>query len=143
METASPDWFREIDHTGDIGIEVEAPDLDTLFARAAWGMFAMLTDLTRVRPGRSRRVQVEAPDRDALMVRWLSELNYLHLTEGWLFCRFDVEERTDRHLKATVHGEPFDPGRHTLYTEIKAVTFHGLTIRRENDRWIARVIFDM
>lgn len=143
METPYPTWFREIDHTGDLGIEVEAPDLDTLYARAAWGMFALLTDMRTVAPKHSERVEVEAADREALMVRWLSELNYRHLTRRRLYCTFEIEERTDRRLAATVRGEPFDPERHPLYTEIKAVTFHGLEIRETDGLWRVRIIFDM
>ncbi|WP_457654663.1 archease [Rhodocaloribacter sp.] len=143
METPFPEWLREIDHTGDLGIEVEAPDLDTLYERAAWGMFALLTDLRTVAPRTSERVEVEADDREALMVWWLSELNYRHLTRRRLYCAFEVESRTDRRLVATVRGELFDPERHLLYTEIKAVTFHGLEIRRANGLWRVRIIFDM
>ena len=143
METPFPKWLREIDHTGDLGIAVEAADLDTLYARAAWGMFALLTDLRTVAPRTSERVEVTADDREALMVRWLSELNYRHLTRRCLYCAFDVVRRTDHRLVATVRGEPFDPERHPLYTEIKAVTFHGLEIRRVNGLWRVRIIFDM
>ena len=39
MTFPDPDWFREIDHTGDIGIQVTAPTLPRLFERAALGTF--------------------------------------------------------------------------------------------------------
>jgi SHS2 domain-containing protein len=96
-----------------------------------------------VRPLQALQVVVEADDRADLMVRWLSELNFLHVTEGWLFCAFDLEERTDRRLVATVRGERIHPGRHVIYTEIKAVTYHGLEIRQDEDGWHAQVIFDL
>lgn len=140
---ATPSWFREIDHTGDVGVHVEAPSLDALFARAAWGMLSVLTDLSDVAPASSQPVAVEAHDREALMVRWLSDLNFLHVTEGWLFCDFDVEVLPENRLHAAVRGEHLDPDRHVLHTEIKAVTFHDLHIRRRGEAWHVQVIFDM
>lgn len=140
---ASPAWFREIDHTADIGIEVVADDRPTLFERAAWGTFAMLTDVRSVESEESRTVEVEGKNQEDLMVNWLSELNFLHITEHELFSRFKVEEMSDKHLAATVHGEAIDRERHPIYTEIKAITYHGLEIVQEDGTWRVQVIYDM
>lgn len=140
---STPTWIREFEHTGDAGIAVEAADLDTLFARAAWGLFDVLVDLAAVVPREAREISVEAGDLDALLVRWLSELNFIHATEGWLFCSFVIRRRTDHLLVAEARGERYDPDRHTIYTEVKAVTFHGLCVEREGNVWRARIIFDL
>lgn len=138
-----PPWFREIDHTADIGIKVVADDLPTLFERAAWGTFAMLTDVRTVEPQEARTVEVEGEDRADLMVNWLSELNFLHITQHVLFSQFEIESMSDTHLTATVRGERVDRDRHPIYTEIKAITYHGLEIIEEDDAWRVQVIYDM
>ena len=142
-----PDWLQEIDHTGDIGIRVTAPSLPQLFERAALGTFRVLTDLTTVQAAKETHVAVDGHDLEALMVRWLSELNYRHTVDGVLFGTFAVEsiQETDEGLTltATARGEPIDPARHTVYTEIKAITFHGMNIRETDDGWTVQVIFDM
>jgi SHS2 domain-containing protein len=142
-----PDWLQEIDHTGDIGIRVTAPSLPQLFERAALGTFRVLTDLAAVQASKETHVAVDGHDLEALMVRWLSELNYRHTVDGVLFGAFAVEsiQETDEGLTltATARGEPIDPARHTVYTEIKAITFHGMNIRETDDGWTVQVIFDM
>jgi SHS2 domain-containing protein len=141
------DWFQEIDHTGDIGIQVTAPSLPQLFERAAAGTFRVLTDPESVQTPDATHISVTGRDREALMVRWLSELNYRHTVDGVLFGAFSVEpiHETDDGLTLTAiaHGEPIDPARHTVYTEIKAITFHGMNIRETDDGWTVQVIFDM
>jgi len=141
-----PDWLREIDHTADVGIVVTAPDRDTLYARAAVGTFLLLTDVEAVRETAQETVVVEAGDAEALMVRWLSELNFLHTTRHVLFRRFDVAV-SDTHdllrLEATCHGENIDRDRHPIYTEIKAVTFHDMQIRETDGTWEVQVIYDL
>jgi hypothetical protein len=52
-----------------------------LFERAAWGMFSVTTDVAAARATETSRISIDAPDRVALLVRWLSELNYRHVTE--------------------------------------------------------------
>lgn len=147
MLTDAPDWLREIDHTGDIGIQVTAASLAQLFGRAAVGTFHVLTDLSAVEARDEMQITVEGRDREALMVRWLSELNYRHTVDDQLFCDFTVAsiEGTDdgRTLTGTACGEPLDPDRHTVYTGIKAITFHGLDVRETDDGWAVQVIFDM
>ena len=47
------------------------------------------------------------------------------------------------HIKASVRGEDFDPALHEGNLLIKAATYHGLSVRRENGTWQAEVIFDI
>jgi SHS2 domain-containing protein len=148
--TPRPDWLDEIDHTGDVGIRVTAPTIEQLYERAAVGMFWVLTDVEAVRDREATTVAVTARDREAVMVKWLSELNFVHATDNRLFRRFDVEltagageEGDALRLDATCHGESVDRSRHTLYTEIKAVTFHGMAVEETSDGWTVQVIFDM
>ena len=49
----------------------------------------------------------------------------------------------DQRILATAKGQPIDQSRHTLYTEIKAVTYHQLKVQKIEHGWIARVIFDV
>lgn len=138
-----PHWLQEVDHTGDAGIRVTAPDCKTLFERAAAGMFAVVVEPETVRLVDEREIEVDGSDRDDLLVRWLSELNFIHLTEGVVLGGFDILEMSDSHLAALVQGERIDPERHTIYTEVKAVTYHGLHVAEEDGTWTAQVIFDM
>jgi len=139
----APDWLEFLDHTADAGILVQAPDLKELFARAAWGMVSLVTDIDMVRPVERSRIRIEASDRLALMVNWLAELNYRHVTEHRLFGKFSILEIGETWLLAEVQGERFDPTRHRIFTEIKAVTFHDLRVECDDRGWKAQIIFDL
>lgn len=136
------EWLRQMDHTADMGIIVQAGNRKELFARAAWGMFSMIANMDAIRPSEKIEISLEAPDIEALMVKWLSELNFRHITERKLFRGFHISRLAGRELKAQVYGEPIQP-RHALHTEIKAVTFHKLRVERTGGRWLAQVLFDV
>jgi SHS2 domain-containing protein len=138
-----PDWLQEVDHTADAGIVVSAGTVAELFERTAWATFNLILEMEAVRPVSSEEIRVEGSDLEDLMVRWLSELNYLHVTRNWLFCAFGIITINERSLHAVVHGEPIDPERHTVFTEIKAITYHALSVVQTGQGYQAKVIFDL
>lgn len=141
--------YTYLDHTGDIGIDAEAPDLPALFATCARALFEILSgEDPGIEPRESLEIELEESERDLLLLRWLKELHQLHESGGWLFAGFRVSlaERPGPRfgLRARVTGERLDPARHHLETEIKAVTYHQLTVRKDaGGAWRARVIFDI
>jgi SHS2 domain-containing protein len=131
--TERPD-YREIEHTADVGLELEAPDLKAAFELAA----ASVGDGVR----RTVRIRARDADLENMMVRWLTELLYVFESERLLLSRFDVRKLTSDALEADVAGEPYDPSRHALKTEIKAATYHDLAVDQTDGLWFVRVIFD-
>ena len=135
--------YKLIDHTADIGIDIFGNTMQQLFSNAAFAMFDIITDLSTVEKKDTRIIVVEGIDKEQLLVNWLSELLYLHEIKNMLFKEFYINDMNDIQLKATIHGELLDEKRHVIKTAIKAVTYHNLTIKQENDHWRVRVIFDL
>src|SRR5438046_8870206 len=67
-------FVREIEHTADLGLEVEAPSLPLLFERAGLGMLALMIDLTAVEPRERVAIALAAEDRESLLHDWLQHL---------------------------------------------------------------------
>ena len=88
-------------------------------------------------------VELETPEREELFHDWLAELNYLHQTRQEVYHRFEVLEISDKRIEAQVIGEPISPPHHEIDVEIKAVTYHQLTIKQSEQGWEAFVIFDV
>ena len=135
--------YETFEHTADLGLRVRAPDLNTLFAEAGRGFFAILVEnLDEVRTVQTVEFEVSGEDRVYLFFDWLNELLYQFDTGGLLLSRFEVT--LDEHgLKATARGEPVDVDRHRLIHEVKAITYHRLIVEQDNDGWIAEVIVDI
>jgi SHS2 domain-containing protein len=135
--------YELLDHTGDLGIRVWAADIKGLFQEAARALFAIITDLDKVKVRVNRKVMVEAATVDELLVAWLSELLYLYEVEGLLFCEFALTEIAEGNVKGVAKGEKFQEDRHAIKTSIKAVTYHQVEITEKDGRWQAQVIFDI
>ena len=141
---AVPPTYREIEHTADVGMELDAPDLRTALELSAAAMFDMICDLESVGDSWKRVVSVESRDGDLenLLVRWLTELLYVHETERVLLSGFSVRKLDARLIEGHVTGERIDPDRNVVRLEIKAVTYHNLMIEETAGSWEVRVIFD-
>ncbi len=156
-ENQLPPGVREIEHTADLGMEVEAASLEQLFQRAATGMMALVRadDESLDRPldaspdeapapsaVRSVRIELDGdePDVAALLVRWLRELLYLQEVAGFVYRDATFQRLDESGLRASVRPDP-DPSRQIR--ELKGVTYHGLEVGRTGDGWRARVIFDI
>src|SRR5262249_13122028 len=134
---------REIAHTADLGIEVEAPTLAALFERAGLGMLGLMLDLGTVEPGERVALRIDAFGREELLHDWLQDLLVRAQAGGIVACELDVTFVDDGSVRATATGERVDPLRHRLYTELKGVTYHQLALRETPRGWWARVIFDV
>lgn len=131
------------EHTADLGLRATAPDLAALFAEMAKCLaVAMVEDPAGVRPLDEARIELAGTDREFLLFDWLKELLLRFETERMLFASFDVTVR-DSGLTATARGEPFDPARHVLAREVKAITYHELKVVEDGDGWLAEVIVDI
>ena len=141
-QSAEAVLFREFEHTGDLGIELTAPTRGELFRRAVIALSSLLVETAGVAAIEQRRIVVEAAADPDLMHDLLTELLQIFTVEGFIWCDASVEE-ADRALRVTLHGERFDPTRHAFRGEIKAVTYHQLTVENSSDGWCARIILDV
>lgn len=134
--------FREFEHTGDIGIELEAPTRTELFANAALAVARLMVAVEGISPRERRVVETSAETDEDLMHDLLAAALNVFLADGFIWCETRAEERPDG-IAVTLSGERFDPRRHQFLTEIKGVTYHELRVERRRGRWRARIVFDV
>jgi SHS2 domain-containing protein len=136
--------YEYFGHTADVGIRVQAAGLAQLFEDAARALFGLMVEnLEEVQP--RERVPVHLPPQrevEYLLFDWLSELIYLFDTRRMVLSRFNVR-LSDAGLEAEAAGEPLDAARHRLRNEIKAITYHELSVRPTAEGWEATVIVDI
>jgi SHS2 domain-containing protein len=135
--------FELCDHTADLGIRARAASLDGLMGEAARGFAAVLVaDPSRIEPREEETFTVAGTDPAWLLRDWIAELHAAFELRRMLFREFVVTVG-EAGLAATARGERFDPRRHELGHEIKAVTQHELDVRRTPAGWEAFVLLDI
>lgn len=135
--------YIQLEHTADIRIRVLGKDLPELFANAGFAFFDLVADLSNVQERDSVEIRAAADDIELLLVAWLNELLYWFDASRMLFRRFDIVQFNKTQIVAKAFGEKYDPQRHHMRAEIKAVTYHHLAVEQMGDHWEASVIFDI
>jgi SHS2 domain-containing protein len=135
--------YRCFDHMADLGLEVSAATREELYAGAAFALFDLLADLSTVRAGRTREIAVTGRDEADLLVNFLRECLYAWNGEGFLMKSCLVCQLTNQSVTALLRGEPFDPARHRIKKEIKAITYHQASVQETPGGWTGRVICDV
>jgi SHS2 domain-containing protein len=135
--------FEVFEHTADLGLRIRAEDRRSLFIEAARALFSVLVvNLQDVCCVQQKEYAIAGEEDDYLLFDWLGELLYTFDAEHLLLSEFDVS-LTREGLRATCRGEPFEPARHELDHEVKAITYHGLKVEHTDDGWLAEVIVDI
>ena len=136
------EFIREFEHTGDAGVEVEAPSRADLFACAAIGLARIMVAPDGIAPRETHTITMFGDGDEDLMHDALSDALGLFLDDGFIWRDAAVEERPGT-IVLNLTGEQFDPRRHLMLTELKAITYHQLNVERAGAAWKARIVFDV
>lgn len=135
--------YKLLDHTADIGIRVAGDNLKGLYTNTAHAMFDLIRGSLICEDGSVTPLEVQGADKVDLMINWLRELLYVWTGRERLVCCVGVNEISSQMIKAQVTTIDYDAGRHVIYHELKAVTYHQAKVEEGGAGWVAEVIFDV
>jgi SHS2 domain-containing protein len=137
--------YKFFNHTADIGVEVTGRTRKELFVNAAEALFdVMIESKTGEKSEKQhKKITIEGTDAADLLINFLRELLYLFNGEKFITGSCEMIKFTNKELQARLTGESFNSKKHLIKTEIKAVTYSGLTVAKYKTGWRARVIFDV
>ena len=135
--------YKIIDHTADLGIIVEGTDEKNLFIRAAYAMTDLMVKGDISRKTVIKDVSLRGEDFPDLMVRWLGEILYLFEGDKLIVNSIEIKSISPIKLESMLTLTSFEPEHHQVKREIKAVTYHQISVDKTEDGWQARVIFDI
>lgn len=143
--TSNMKKYRLFDHTADIGLDICGRTQKELFAHAALAVTEVMISFKHppVRPGRKKILTLEGSDPADLFVNFLREILYFFNGEKRIVQRCDILSCGRKHIVASLFLKRFNEKAHSVNKELKAVTYHGLSVKKVKNGWRARVIIDV
>lgn len=134
-----------LEHTADLRFRAYGKTVSECFSNAATALTSAMVDPETIEEKEERTITLEAEDFERLLHDFLSEILFMFETEGLLFKKFEVGvgDKRGNYLNARFVGEEYNPEKHKIKKEIKAVTYHEMKIKKENDLWVAEVLCDI
>jgi SHS2 domain-containing protein len=136
-------FYRMIDHTADFGIIVSGIDKKKLFKNAALAISDLTLSARNPKVMTTEHISITGEDLTDLMVNWLRELLYFWNGKQMPVLGVEILLISEIGLLASVDFDIFDPERHDIKTEIKAVTYHQARTIQNDEGWTAQLIFDV
>ena len=133
--------YEILEHTADVGLRAHAPDIRSLLEQATRGL-CEIAGIWQDRSGTPVEIDVEARDREGLMVDWLNEVLYVHDARNVAVCSVEVDEVSEKRARGRITVRPLGDGAETAI-QVKAVTYHQLAVRVTSSGWSATVFFDI
>ncbi len=138
--------FEIINHTADIGLVAYGKNKKEVFLNTAKGMFEIIAGENRdLKENFYDKIKLEAESLEDLLIAWLNELLYISEVKLVILNKFKIKELSDYQIKAEVGGTKINHLSIRIKKEIKAVTYHCLEIKKDEESglWRAQVIFDI
>ncbi|TFG18925.1 MAG: archease [Promethearchaeota archaeon] len=144
-----PNFYEFHDHTADIQIHAVGDTLEQTIRQVVLAMMNVMTSSEDIRSEETRETSLSSPDLDILVVNYLSEYLYYFDAERLLFSDVTIspiqfnEETGEYTINSISYGEKFDPQRHEMKTEIKAVTYSFLEVIQKKKKSEIWIVFDL
>ena len=133
--------FEEREHTADILMHIRAPDLISLFTDAG---HALMKTMYRgsARPTHERCITITGETTEHLLHGYLSEVLFESEVHNLVFSEFEITIK-EGEVRAILKGEPFVRDIHGGGTEVKGISWYGLSITQDHHEYSCDILFDV
>lgn len=142
-----PGKYIFIEHTADIAVDVEGETFEDLFEASAAAWKEAILEEVSLSDKEERTIDLLENSIEELLVSFLNEINFLLQVKKWITNSIKsieiLPEENGISLKAAVSGELFNDDKHLLKEEIKSVTYHQMEIKKINQHYMTRIVFDI
>ena len=142
-------YYKYIDHTADVQIYAVGDTLESAFEQAVMGTTNLMTNIRIISEVSSKEINCSAPDKEMLLVDYLTEYLAIFDIENLLFSRVVVhdiifdQKNEEYKIHSTAYGDIYDPKIHEIKTEVKAVTFSYLKIVEKQNKTELWFVLDL
>jgi SHS2 domain-containing protein len=141
VSVAMPEQYDYFEHEADVGIIGRGETVEAAFEAAAAAMFAIMVDLSMIRPETRVCFDFEEQDLEFALITWLNRLLAEARSSGMIFGRFALSRRGQQ-WSGEAWGEPWRPDL-DRGVEVKGATLTMLSVRQTATGWEARCVVDV
>ena len=143
--------YKILEHPADVRVQAFGKTKEELFLNAMLGMNAILKSQIKsprlrqgfggqAKPKVTRRIKIKSLDLNALLVDFLSEVLYLGQVNKEVYEDVKFTKFSDKELEGELFGNKIE----SFGEDIKAVTYHGLEIKKNKEGLLEGIVlFDI
>ncbi|MCK9555047.1 archease [bacterium] len=129
--------IKPIEHTADAGFIIKGRNIEELFLNSLKALYILIEPKHKNRDFILKKISLEAPSIEELLVLWLNELIFLAEKKKIVIDGPGLSIEGNR-LEAELKLSEGD-----INTEVKAATYHDLSIKKDRHGYYTRIFFDL
>lgn len=131
----------------DVALSITGKDLEELFTSGAEAVNSVMTANPEIiSKDTDKYIKLREKDIEWLFFNFLQEIIFFKDAESLLLLPEKIQITSSKHgyyCKGLLKGEKIDPAKHDLKVDIKAVTMHKYSLKKEKGLWTAIVVLDV
>ena len=132
--------YETLDHTADILVRCTGRTIEECFESSAYALFDQMVDVPSIDRTTKFLFEVHGDNMEDRLYSFLSELLFIMDSDSVVMGSFKVSFSGNKVI-CEAYGEPLDIEKHRPKTEIKAITYHMMSVD-ENEPSVT-VLFDV
>ena len=125
-----------LEHTADGKFRAFGKSLEEAFSNSALAMFGIMTDVSKVKAGKTRSIKVEGKDKESLLYNFLEELIFLFDSKNLLISNvksMKISLSKGRYnLKAVILLD--DSSKYEFFSLVKGITYNEMFIEETKEK---------
>jgi len=133
--------FKFLEHTADAKFQAFGKNLEETFVNAALALTKLMTD-SKVKTKITKKIKVSGNDNKSLLYNFLEELLFLLDTKNFLLSKIKDIKIKNGVLTAVLIGDN-NIKNYEVKTNIKAITYNEMFIKKKNNKFVLQVVLDI
>jgi len=129
----------------DVAFEAYGKTLDELFENCALAVFDVNVDLKTVKAKKTVKIKVKGKDLENLLFNFIDELIFVKDKDFMVFNEFKAKVKANEEFSAecAMKGDTINHEKQELRVDVKAVTMHHFSVKKEKGIYKAVVVLDI
>ena len=131
-----------LEHTADIKFQAFGNSLEEVFSNCATALSKTISN-QRINSTKVRKIKIKGSDLQNLLYTFLEEFLFLFDSEGFILSEvLNIKIDSGKLLlDAEISGD--SAGNYKINSDVKAITYNEMFIRKEKNKWVAQVVLDV
>jgi SHS2 domain-containing protein len=138
--------YKLLNHLSDTFIESYGKTMEEAFENAALALMDTMVRIEKIHLKIEDQIEVTGFDLNSLLYNWLESVLIKVTAENKVYSSFRVNILRNKGnfiLNAILKGEYLEPSKHRPDVEVKAVTYHLMSIKKKSRGVVLRFLLDI
>lgn len=137
--------YEYFETTADIGVTACGESLENAFINSALGTMNLITSINQIKPKITKKVEIKSEDIYGLLYDWITELLILLDSDFFIASEYDIKitKNNEYILTGNITGDIYNTDLYNYKTEVKAITYHNMDIKKIGDKYKLNFILDL